>query len=73
MDNSSLDNRPLVTQPKKPVVSFENLHNAVKLAFVRDRSLNATAPVEQQDPSLRWASAADTVDEVLGELDLPEL
>mmetsp|Transcript_16722 Transcript_16722/g.34473 ORF Transcript_16722/g.34473 Transcript_16722/m.34473 type:complete len:324 (+) Transcript_16722:292-1263(+) len=73
MDNSYLDNRPLVTQPKKPVVSFENLRNVVKLAFVRDRSPIATAPVEQQDPSLRWASAADTVDEVLGELDLPDL
>jgi len=71
MDNSVLDNRPLVTQPKR-VDSSQNLEPDVKLAFInKTTSENAVTEEKQQDPSLRWATAADTVDEVLGEMDLP--
>ncbi|GMH58167.1 hypothetical protein TrRE_jg5353 [Triparma retinervis] len=75
MDNTSLDNRPLVAYPKQHSTNLDNVQKNVRLAFVTDDTLISSAdhPVQQEDATLRWATAADTVDEVLGGLDLPEL
>lgn len=74
MDNTSLDNRPLVSYPKRNV-SFDDLKSTVRLAFVTDSNVASSANQneQQEDATLRWATAADTVDEVLGGLDIPEL
>lgn len=74
MDSTSLDNRPLVSYPKRNV-SFDDLKSTVRLAFVTDSNVASSANhnEQQEDATLRWATAADTVDEVLGGLDIPEL